>query len=368
MCFVCFVGNKKMEKKISKKSKQSPIIETGEAANRLFENIRPLIEETRARVAQTVNAGLIQMNWNIGKLINAEILNNKRAEYGKEIISTLSRQLMAVYGKGFTASNLLHFVRFAEVFSDEAILYALSRELSWTHFRHIIYLKDELKRGFYAEMCRIERWSTRTLADKIQGMLFERTAISRKPEETIKQEIESLRDEDKLTPDLVFRDTYFLDFLGLSDSFSEKDLENAILRELEKFLLELGIGFAFVARQKRITVDGDDLYIDLLLFHRKLRRLVVIELKLGKFMPADFGQTEFYLRWLDKYERESGEESPIDLILCSEKSNERVELLSLDERNIKVADYWTNLPDKKLLEQKLHAAVKSARQMTEKNI
>jgi predicted nuclease of restriction endonuclease-like (RecB) superfamily len=197
-------------------------------------------------------------------------------------------------------------------------------------------------------------------------MLFERTAISRKPEETIKNEIAELRDEDKLTPDLVFRDTYFLDFLGLSDTYSEKDLENGILRELERFLLELGVGFAFVARQKRITVDGDDFYIDLLLYHRELRRLVVIELKLGKFMPADFGQTEFYLRWLDKYERKPWEESPIGLILCSEKSNERVELLALDKHDIKVADYWTQLPDKKLLELKLHEAVIMARQLSEK--
>ncbi len=214
-------------------------------------------------------------------------------------------------------------------------------------------------------MCRIERWRVRTLRSKIQGMLFERTAISKKPDELIKNEIAELRDEDKLTADLVFRDTYFLDFLGLSDAFSEKDLGNAILRELENFLLELGLGFAFVARQKRITVDGDDFYIDLLLYHRKLRRLVVVELKLGKFMPADSGQTEFYLRWLDKYEREPFEESPIALILCSEKSNERVELLSLDERGIKVAEYWTELPDKKTLERKLHEAVRLARETTE---
>lgn len=196
-------------------------------------------------------------------------------------------------------------------------------------------------------------------------MLFERTAISRKPEETIKNEIAELREDDKLTPNLVFRDTYFLDFLGLKDTFSEKDLENAILRELESFLLELGVGFTFVARQKRITVDGEDFRIDLLLFHRELRSLVVIELKLGRFMPADFGQTEFYLRWLDKNERKPWEESPIGLILCSEKSNERVELLVLDKQEIKVAEYWTQLPDKKLLQQKLHDAVKLARELNE---
>ncbi len=334
----------------------------------LLGDLRFLIEQTRTQVAQTVNSELVLLYWQIGARIRADILQNERAEYGKEIFSTLSRKLVAEFGKGFSQPNLFRMARFAETFPDEEIVVTLSPQLSWSHFVEIIPLKDQLKRDFYAEMCRIERWSVRTLRDKIQGMLFERTAISKKPEELIKTEIAALREEDKLTPDLVFRDTYFLDFLGLSDTFSEKDLENAILRELERFLLELGVGFAFVARQKRITVDGDDFYIDLLLFHRKLKRLVVVELKLGKFMPADFGQTEFYLRWLDKYEREPGEESPIGLILCSEKSAERIELLSLDERNIKVSDYWTALPDKKLLEQKLHDAVLLARAMSEEGL
>lgn len=346
-----------MKKKLPIKNKKSPL-KSDEA---LLGEIRSLIEQTRLHVAQTVNSALVLMNWRIGKRINDEILKNKRAEYGEKIFSTLSQQLTAEYGKGFSRPNLFKMVQFAELFPEIEIVSSLTRQLTWTHFSEILPIKDQLKRDFYAEMCRIEGWSVRILRDKIQGMLFERTAISRKPDELIKQEIVELRDEDKLTPDLVFRDTYFLDFLGLSDTFSEKDLENAILRELERFLLELGVGFAFVARQKRITVDGDDFYIDLLLYHRKLRRLVVIELKLGKFMPADFGQTEFYLRWLDKYEREPWEESPIGLILCSEKSNERVELLALDKHDIKVADYWTHLPDKKLLEQKLHDAVLLAR-------
>ena len=348
-----------MGKKISKIGENAP--QKSEVV--LLSELRSLIEQTRSNVAQTVNSALVLMNWHIGKRINDKILRNKRAEYGKEIVASLSQQLTIDYGNSFTRANLFRMVQFAEVFADEEIVVTLSRQLGWSHFLAIIPLKDELKRDFYAEMCRIERWSVRTLRHKIQGMLFERTAISKKPEETIKNEIAELRDADKLTTDMVFRDTYFLDFLGLSDSFSEKDLENAILRELEKFLLELGVGFTFVERQKSITVDGDDFYIDLLIYHRKMRRLVVVELKLGKFMPADFGQTEFYLRWLDKYEREPWEESPIGLILCSEKSTERVELLSLDERNIKVADYWTNLPDKALLEQKLHDAVKLAREM-----
>jgi predicted nuclease of restriction endonuclease-like (RecB) superfamily len=221
-------------------------------------------------------------------------------------------------------------IKFAEIFPDIEIVVTLSQQLSWSHFLAILPIKDQLKRDFYAQMCHIEHWNVRTLRKKIRGMLYERTAISRKPEETIKNEIAELREDDRLTPDLVFRDTYFLDFLGLKDTFSEKDLENAILRELENFLLELGVGFTFVARQKQITVDGENFRIDLLLVHGELRRLVVIELKLGSFMPADFGQTEFYLRWLDKYERKPREVSPIGLILCSEKSNERVELLALE--------------------------------------
>lgn len=351
-----------MKTKISTKNKDGSL-KTNEV---LFDEIRSLIEETRSRVASTVNSALVLMNWHIGKRINDEILQNKRAEYGNEIVVTLSQQLTAEYGKGFTRANLFRMVQFAEIYPDIEIVASLTRQLTWTHVVELLPIKDQLKRDFYAEMCRIERWNVRTLRGKIQGMLFERTAISRKPEETIKTELAELRDEDKLTTDLVFRDTYFLDFLGLSDTFSEKDLENAILRELERFLLELGVGFAFVARQKRITVDGDDFYIDLLLYHRELRRLVVIELKLGKFMPADLGQTEFYLRWLDKYERKPWEESPIGLILCSERSKERVELLALDGRDIKVADYWTQLPDKKLLEQKLHEAVIMAHRLSER--
>lgn len=351
-----------MEKKISTKSGKLP----QKSEEKLIGEIRLLIEQTRSNVAQTVNSALVLLNWHIGKRINDEILKNKRAEYGEEIVASLSQQLTAEYGRGFTRDNLFRMIQFVELFPDLEIVASVTRQLTWTHIVEILPIKDQLKREFYIEMCRIERWSVRTLRDKIQGMLFERTAISKKPEDVIKQEIAELRDEDKLTADLIFRDTYFLDFLGLADNFSERDLENAILRELEKFLLELGIGFAFVARQKRITVGGDDFYIDLLLFHRELRRLVVIELKLGKFMPADFGQTEFYLRWLDKYERKAWEDAPIGLILCSEKSSERIELLALDERGIKVSEYWTQLPDKKLLEQKLRETVHLARELSER--
>ncbi len=252
-------------------------------------------------------------------------------------------------------------IKFAEVFPDEQIVVTLLRQLSWSHFLSLIPLKDPLQRDFYAEMCRMEQWSVRTLRNKIGSMLFERTALSRKPEKLIAHELEQLRRDDLMTPDLVFRDPYFLDFLGLKEAYQEKDLEAAILRELESFIMELGAGFTFVARQKRIIVDGEDFYIDLLFYHRDLRRLVVIELKLDKFRPEHKGQLELYLRWLDRYERKQGEESPLGIILCAGKNDERVELLELGASGIHVAEYLTILPPKELLQEKLHAAIDRSR-------
>ena len=327
----------------------------------LFQDLRVLIIEARQDVAQQVNSALVLLYWHVGKRIRQDTLKEKRAGYGEEIVPTLSAQLIPEFGSSFSTRNLWHMIRFAEVFPDEKIVNALSTQLGWTHFRHIIAFDDPLKRDFYAEMCRIERWSTRTLEKKISGMLFERTALSRKPVELAKQELAQLREEDKLTPDLVFRDPYLLDFLGLKDTYSEKDLETAILRELEAFILELGVGFTFVARQKRMTVDDEDYYLDLLFYHRKLRRLVAIDLKLGKFQAADKGQMELYLRWLEKYEQQPDEESPIGLILCADKSEEHIKLLQLDKGGIRVAAYLTELPPRRLLQKKLHEAILLAR-------
>ncbi len=328
---------------------------------RLVGDLRRLIDESRAGVAQTVNSALVWLYWNIGRRLWDDILKQKRADYGEQIVSAVSRQLIEEYGRGYSEPNLRHMLRIAEMFPDEKILYTLCRELSWSHFRSLIYLNDSLQRDFYIEMCRVERWSVRTLQQKIQGMLFERTALSKKPEQLARQELAALRDGDRLTPDLIFRDPYFLDFLGLRDTYSEKDLESAILRELEAFMLELGVGFAFVERQKRITIDAEDYYLDLLFYHRKLRRLVAIDLKLGKFQAADKGQMELYLRWLEKHAMEPGEETPLGLILCADKSDEHVELLRLADSGIRVAAYMTDLPPRKLLEQKLHEAVRAAR-------
>ncbi|NLX97559.1 MAG: DUF1016 domain-containing protein [Rhodopirellula sp.] len=307
-----------------------------------------------------MNAGLVWLYWNIGKRIRQDVLKHKRANYGEEILSTLSKELTSLYGRGFSVPNLSRMMRFAEVFSDEQIVSSLMRQLSWSHFVLILPLDDPLQRDFYAEMCRIERWSVRTLQQKINGMLFERTALSKKPEKLARQELAALREEGRLTPDLVFRDPYLLDFLGLKDTYAEKDLEAAILRELKAFILELGAGFAFVARQKRITIDGQDYYLDLLFYHRGLRRLVAIGLKLGQFQAAHKGEMELYLRWLERHEQRPGEESPLGLILCAGKSDGHVELLRLDESGIRVSAYLTELPPRKLLEKKLHDAVRAA--------
>jgi predicted nuclease of restriction endonuclease-like (RecB) superfamily len=329
-------------------------------SNLLVEELRQLINETRNRVAATVNSELTMLYWHIGTRIRTEVLQNERAEYGKQIVSTVSAQLMMEFGKGFNKATITRMMQFAEYFPDERIVATVSQQLSWSHFIEILPVKNDLGRDFYAEMCRIERWTVRTLRERIDSMLFESTAISRKPEETIKQELTALHNEQKLTPDLIFRNPYVLDFLGLADTYSEKDLEDAILRELEKFLLELGTHFTFVARQKRIVIDGEDFKIDLLLFHRVLQRLIVIELKIGKFKAEYKGKMELYLRWLNKHERLPHEAEPLGLILCTEASPEQVELLELTKSGIRIGEYLTELPPREMLERKLLEAVKLA--------
>ena len=334
-----------------------------ESSKNLFFEIKQLIEEGRQQVAQAVNTGLIATYWNIGKRINEEVLGNKRAEYGKQILPTLSAKLTEEFGKGWSVQQLQHCLHFVETFPDFQIVSTLWRQLSWSHFKEIIYRKTDLEREFYAQMCRIENWSVRTLRKKIDSMLFERTAISKKPEELAKLELKQLKEKDKLSPDLIFRDHYVLDFLNLKDTFAEKDLESAILKELESFILELGIGFTFVARQKRMIIDNTDFNLDLLFYHRKLKRLIAIDLKIGKFKASYKGQMELYLRWLEKHESEEDEEQPIGLILCAEGNREQIELLQLDKANIKVAEYITKYLPKKLLAKKLHQFSENAKKL-----
>ena len=330
--------------------------------NQLYTDICGLIESTRIRVATTANAELCIMHWQIGTRIKEDVLFNQRAEYGKQVIQNLSIKLTERFGKGWSIYKLQHCVRSAYTFSEDEILYAVRTQLTWTHLRSLMSIENELKRSFYIEMCRIEHWDTRTLDEKIDAQYYELTALSKKPEEFVKQEIEQIKITNTLTPDVVFRSGYFLDMLGLTDTYSEKDLENAILVQIQDFIKELGTDFAFLDRQKRITVDATDYYIDLLFFHRGLRRLVAIELKLGKFKPEHEGQMLLYLRYLNKNERKESEESPIGLILCSEGNTEHIEYLMLEDSPIKVAQYYTQLPDKKVLREKLQRAIAVARE------
>jgi predicted nuclease of restriction endonuclease-like (RecB) superfamily len=327
----------------------------------IFREIKSFIDQSKQQLAVTVNVSLSLLYWQIGKRINEEVLKEKRAEYGKQIITTLSQQLVLEYGKGWSEKQLRHCIRFAEVFPEKEIVYTLCRELSWSHLRIVFFISDPLKRDFYIEMCKLEKWSVRTFRERVNSMMYERTAISRKPEETIKNDLRELKNSKQLTLDLVFRDPYFLDFLGLQDTYSERDLETAIIAELQRFISELGNDFAFLARQKRIIIDSRDYRIDLLFYHRRLKSLIAIDLKIGEFDAAYKGEMELYLRYLEKHETVEGENLPIGLILCTGKNPEHIELLQLHKSNIKVADYFTILPSKKILLSKLHKAITIAK-------
>jgi len=327
----------------------------------LLTELRELVLAARQRIATVANAATTLLYWNIGSRLLTATLQDGRAAYGKQVVATVSRDLTAEFGQSFSVRGLYRAMQFCQRFPDQEIVSTLSTQLSWSHFMELLPVEDPLARDFYAEMCRVERWDVRTLRQKVGGMLYQRTALSKKPQAVISAEIAHLRDG-QMTADLVFRDPYLLDLLGLTGAYSERDLEGAILREIEGVLLEFGSGFAFVARQKRMSVGKDDFHLDLLFYHRHLRRLVAVELKLESFQPAHAGQMEFYLRWLDKHERARGEEAPIGLILCAGADAEQVELLELDAKSIRVAEYLTELPPLPLLRQRLHQAIEHARE------
>lgn len=330
--------------------------------NNIYEEISRLIVKKKNSVRQAVNDTMISLYWSIGEVLTNQILQNQKSEYGRKVIDQVSERLVHEFGKGFDRTTVFRMIKFYQEFNQFEKVATLSQQLTWSHFVELLPIEDELKRDFYAVMCKNENWSVRTLRERKKSMLYERTAISKRPEETIKNEIEELQDNRKMSLDMFYRDPYLLDFLGLKDTYSEKDLENAILFELEKFILEMGSDFAFLARQKHFVLDGKDYYMDLLFYHRSLRRLVLIELKLGEFEPEYKGQVELYLKWLNKYEKTEGEESPIALILCAEKSQETIELLEINQGQIHVGQYMTKMPPKELLEEKLSLAIANAKE------
>ncbi|OYQ44293.1 PDDEXK nuclease domain-containing protein [Flavobacterium aurantiibacter] len=322
----------------------------------LFSELSALIEASRQKIAVAANSTLTLLFWQLGKRINEEVLNKERADYGKQILPTLSAQLTAKYGRSFEEKNLRRMLQFAQQFTDSSIVVPLARQLTWSHFLILIPLKTNEARMFYAQKAMEEGWGKRELRNQIAKKSFERHEIANSQLIATKPELVN-----------TFKDPYILDFLNLKNTYLEQDLEHAILHELEAFILELGKGFAFMERQKRMIIDGDDFYLDLLFYNRRIKRLVAIELKLGKFEAAHKGQMELYLKWLNKYEKAEGENEPIGLILCAESNKEQVELLEMHKDGIMVAEYWTEMPSKQELQQKLHQICMEAKERMANN-
>jgi predicted nuclease of restriction endonuclease-like (RecB) superfamily len=344
---------------MSKKNKETGIIPTqsfamiDEAA--LFRRVTEIIENRKFRAAAAANSEMTLMFWEVGQVINSVTLDHKRAAYGKKILTELASKLTEIYGKSFSERNLYRMISFSECFDDVQILTPLASKLSWTHFTELLPVKSQEARLFYANDAAARGYGTKELRRQISRKAYER------------REIAAVEFPKEFTrPFNVFKDPYLLDMFGLQDNYLEADLEKAILTDIQAFILEFGHGFSFVEKQKRMIIDGEDVILDLLFYNRILRRLVAVELKIGRFKAAHKGQMELYLNWLDKYERQEGEEAPIGIILCATANREKIELLKMDKADIAVAEYWTELPPKAVFEQKVKEIMEEAQERLER--
>lgn len=360
--------------------------------------IRQLIDVSREHVVSTANLTLVWLYWNIGRLITEDIQRNKRAGYGDQLLRRLAALLTREYGTGYSISNLSDMRRFFDGFeilqtvavesrilqpaavksrripppvvadstpelprhgssevSDRRlpIEFGIHRHVGWTHYRILLSVQDPIKRRFYFESAATERWSKRELQRQIERALFERVALSRDTRKLTSIERKTGAREVARYED-AFKDPYLLDFLGLKGAYSEKDLESAVIANLQEFLIELGSDFCFIGRQYPMRIDDDDYFLDLLFYHRTLRCLVAIDLKIGPFTAADKGQMDLYLAWLKMHEWREGENEPVGLILCTSKKRQHVELLlSAGPHKMRVSEYLTKLPDWAVLEERL---------------
>ena len=331
----------------------SPMSAVDEKA--LFERISSIIDSRKIRAQARANQEAVLMFWEIGSYISSVLLGGERAAYGKQIVATLSQQLQEKYGSSFDYTNVRRMIRFATRFPDVQIVAPLAQQLSWTHFVILMPLESDDAFMYYANDAIVRHLGKRELRRQISRKAFER------------QEIANAQLTQAATvPINMFKDPFLLDILGLRDNYLEADLEKAILADIEAFILEFGHGFTFAERQKRMTMDDEDFTLDLLFYHRILKRLVAVELKLGKFKPSYMGQMRFYLKWLNRYERHEGENPPIGLILCTAASRDQVELMELDKEGIAVAEYWTQLPPKSELERKIGEIYAEAQERLER--
>lgn len=309
--------------------------------NDIYENIRLTVTEAQKKVYSTVNSVMVETYWNIGKQIYEAQGENERAEYGAGLLKFLSKKLTEEFGKGYTVRNLSNMRAFYSSFSNWN---ALRANLSWTHYRLLLKVEDGAARIFYLDECTKSNWSTRQLERQINSFYYQRL-LSSQDQEGVRNEIQTL--EKGVDVKDIIRDPYVLEFLGLQQTpnLYEKDIEQGLIDHLQKFLLELGRGFSFAARQKRITLDGEHYYIDLVFYNYILKCFVIIDLKIGKLAHQDIGQMQMYVNYYTRELMNEGDNPPIGIILCADKSDSVVKYtLPEDNNQIFASKYKLYMP------------------------
>ena len=324
-----------------------------QSSDNIYTNVRGYIINAQRQVYSAVNAAMVEAYWNIGKTIYKVCGENDRAAYGKQILKDLSERLTEEFGRGFDESNLRNMRRFYLAFP---IRDALRPELSWTHYRALMRVEDEKARDFYKDEAAKSGWSTRQLNRQINTMYYQRILASR-DKESVAAEIQTT--EPKPEYEKIIKDPYVLEFLDLpaNEHYYESSLEQALIDHLQKFLLELGRGFSFVARQKHFNVDGRHFYIDLVFYNYILKCFVLIDLKTDDLTHQDIGQMQMYVNYYTRYMMNEGDNPPVGLLLCAQKSNTLVQLtLPEDNRQIYAAKYMPYLPTEEELKRELNLA------------
>lgn len=318
-----------------------------EIEDSIYKEIKSILKQARNKVYKVANNTMVEAYWNIGRVIVEKQRGSNKAEYGTALIKNLSKKMTKEFGKGFTVANLKNMRQFYLIFQKS---YALRSELTWTHYRLLMRVENENARNFYIEECIKSNWSTRQLERQITTLFYERL-LSSKDKEKVSKEIYKLEPQIKKAEDII-KDPYVLEFLGLPEntSFLEKNLEQALIDHLQKFLLELGRGFSFVARQKRITFDGRHFYIDLVFYNYLLKCFVLIDLKVGDLTHQDLGQMQMYVHYFEEEMMNEGDNPPIGIVLCADKSDSIVKYtLSKNETQVFASKYKAYLPSEEEL-------------------